>query len=112
MYVVKRAARLIETWEYFHKLAALVSSQDFPHTFSMALYHKWNVKNGFAYVLQFFSLISESLGGVGFTALIVVQKYDRAKARRSRLCREKLTYNNPINILDMKWFSPSTSIWQ
>ena len=30
----------------------------------MALYHKWNVKNGFAYVLQFFSLISDGLGGV------------------------------------------------
>ena len=25
----------------------------------MALYHKWDVKKGFAYVLQFFSLISE-----------------------------------------------------
>ena len=30
----------------------------------MALYHKWDVKNDFAYVLQFFSLISDSLGGV------------------------------------------------
>ena len=30
----------------------------------MALYHKWDVKNGFAYVLQFFSLISDSLGSV------------------------------------------------
>ena len=30
----------------------------------MALYHKWNVENGFAYVLQFFSLISDGLGGV------------------------------------------------
>ena len=28
----------------------------------MALYHKWDVKN--AYVLQFFSLISDGLGGV------------------------------------------------
>ena len=27
----------------------------------MALYHKWDIKNGFAYALQFFSLIS---GGV------------------------------------------------
>ena len=31
----------------------------------MALYHKWDVKNGFAYVLTFFSLISDGLGGVG-----------------------------------------------
>ena len=30
----------------------------------MALYHKWDVKNDFAYVLQFLSLISYSLGGV------------------------------------------------
>ena len=30
----------------------------------MALYHKWDVKNGFAYVLQFFSLISDGIGGV------------------------------------------------
>ena len=30
----------------------------------MALYHKWDVKNGFAYVLQFFSLTSVGLGGV------------------------------------------------
>ena len=47
-------------------LAVLVlkDSQDFLHTFSMALYHKWDVKNGFAYVLTFFSLISDGLGGV------------------------------------------------
>ena len=30
----------------------------------MALYHKWDVKNCFAFVLQFFSLISDGLGGV------------------------------------------------
>ena len=30
----------------------------------MALYHKWDVKNDFAYVLQFYSLISDSLGSV------------------------------------------------
>jgi hypothetical protein len=34
------------------------------HSFSMALYHKWDVNNDFAYVLQFFSLISDSLGSV------------------------------------------------
>ena len=42
----------------------LKSSKDFLHTFSMALYHKWDVKNSFAYVLQFFLLISDGLGGV------------------------------------------------
>ena len=30
----------------------------------MALYHKWDVKNGFTFEFQFFMLISESLGGV------------------------------------------------
>ena len=30
----------------------------------MALYHKWDVKNDFSYVLQFFSLISDGLSGV------------------------------------------------
>ena len=39
--------------------------QGFFHTFNMALYHKWEVKNDFIYVLQFFSLISDSLGRVG-----------------------------------------------
>ena len=39
-------------------------SQDLLHTFSTSLYHKWDVKNGFTYVLTFFSLISDGLGGV------------------------------------------------
>jgi hypothetical protein len=30
----------------------------------MAFYHKWDVKNGFTFVLQFFSLISDGFGGV------------------------------------------------
>ena len=30
----------------------------------MALYHKWNIKNGFVFVLQLFLLISGGLGGV------------------------------------------------
>ena len=41
-----------------------MGSQNFAHTFSMALYHKWNVKNDFTFVFQFFSLISDGLGGV------------------------------------------------
>ena len=35
----------------------------------MASYHKWDVKNDFAYVLQFFSLISNGLGGVACITL-------------------------------------------
>ena len=42
----------------------LKGSQDFLHTFNMALYHKWDVKNGFTYELTFFSLISDGLGSV------------------------------------------------
>ena len=38
--------------------------QDFLHTFNMALYPIWDVKNGFTYGLTFFSLISDGLGGV------------------------------------------------
>ena len=30
----------------------------------MALYHKWDVKNYFTFVLQFFSIISDGLRGV------------------------------------------------
>ena len=39
----------------------------------MALYHKWDVKNDFAFVLQFYSLISDSLGGVGRFCMILLQ---------------------------------------
>ena len=51
-------------------LAVLVSwyiqkgSQDFLHTFTMTLYHKWGVKNGFTFALQFFFLIFDGLGCV------------------------------------------------
>ena len=39
-------------------------SQGFVHTFSMASYYKLDVKNRLTFVLQFFSLISDHLGGV------------------------------------------------
>ena len=42
----------------------LWGSHDFLHTFSMALYHKWDVKSGFNFVHKFFMLISDGLGGV------------------------------------------------
>ena len=42
----------------------------------MALYHKWDVKNDFAYELQFFSLISDSLGSVGESKLPTARKAD------------------------------------
>ena len=37
----------------------------------MALCHKWDVKNDFAYVLQFFLLSSDSLGSVNRVSLLV-----------------------------------------
>ena len=40
------------------------ASHDFLHVFSMALQHKWDVKTGFSFALQFFILISDGLGGV------------------------------------------------
>ena len=40
-------------------------------TLSMALCYKLDVKNGFTFVLQFFSLISDGLGGV--MSLLLIQ---------------------------------------
>ena len=44
----------------------------------MALHHKWNVKNGFAYVLQFFSLISDGLGGVESLSQVLQTRQGRS----------------------------------
>ena len=61
------------------ELAVLVSwyiikgSHDFFHIFSMALYHKWDIKNGFNYVLTFLSLISDGLGGVKHMCVLVIR---------------------------------------
>ena len=41
----------------------------------MALYHEWDVKNDFAYVLKFFSFISESLGSVYGPSHVVLKVY-------------------------------------
>ena len=46
----------------------------FFHTFSMALYHKWDVKNGFAFVLQFSPLILDGLGGVSWTNKLLLEQ--------------------------------------
>ena len=51
-------------------LAVLVSwwilkgSHDFLHAFSMALYHKWDIKTVLTFALQFCMLICGGLGGV------------------------------------------------
>ena len=62
-----------KSWEPFriYQLTSTANSaiiceigQEFLQSLSMDSDHKWDVKNDFAYVLQFFSLISDSLGGV------------------------------------------------
>ena len=42
----------------------LKDSHSFLHTFSIALYHKWGVKTGLTFAIQFVKLTSEGLGGV------------------------------------------------
>ena len=39
----------------------------------MALYHKWDDKNAFTFALQFFMLISDSLGGVTLNHVSLIQ---------------------------------------
>ena len=59
---------------------------DFVHTCalcSMDLYRKWDVKNCFAFVLQFFSLISDGLGSV---LLFCVQNFQRSPIPQTRNC--------------------------
>ena len=46
----------------------------------MALCHKWDVKNDFAYVLQFFSLISDGLGSVNKERQLMDALMDRTIA--------------------------------
>ena len=53
----------------------------------MVLYHKWGVKTGSTFALQFFLLISDGLGGV--TSLVSVGKY-KVSERRSRAEGKKL----------------------
>ena len=52
----------------------------------MALYHKWDVKNDLAYVLQFFLLISDGLVGVWFRQ----QKKDTSLCNVGQLYLEKM----------------------
>ena len=42
----------------------------------MALFYKWDVKNDFTYVLTFFSLISDGLGGVASVAIGYILLFD------------------------------------
>ena len=118
-------------------LAALVSwqilkgSQDFVHTFSMALYHKWDVKNGFTFMLQFFSLISDGLDGVMVLGTFkrdtinewIPRMHCRSNANGKYLCntntcilRKKETDSRYINLVQMHRFPYGTLVvgiaWQ
>ena len=42
------------------------------HTFSLVLYSEWDVMNDLAYVLQFFSIIFDGLGGVIYNAIYII----------------------------------------
>ena len=64
----------------------------------MALYHKWDVKNDFAYVLQFFSLISGGLGGV------YLLKGIRVIVRAKDWPVKKITKANVITITVLTYF--------
>ena len=48
----------------------LKGSHGFLHTLEMALCHKWGVKTGFTFALQYFMLISDGLGGVQHSSII------------------------------------------
>ena len=49
------------------------------NSFSLTLYHKYCVKNGFIFALQFFLLISDSLGGVTYSLLTFLTRKTRHK---------------------------------
>ena len=69
-----------------------MGSQDFLHTFSMALYHKWDVKNGFTYVLKFFSLISDGLGGVSMHYFLRNTKFEKILVLTNKLLYLKVAF--------------------
>ena len=70
----------------------------------MALYHKWGVKNDFTFVLQFFLLISDSLGCVKSllsNLYTVVSKQD-SRSEEDDANYFALANNNNINNITMK----------
>ena len=64
----------------------------------MALYHKWDVKNGFAYVFTFFSLISDGLGGVTY---ILYQTINNVPCKQSRF--DKAMLSKTLRVLLMMY---------
>jgi hypothetical protein len=64
----------------------------------MALYNKWDVKNDFAWVLQFSSLISDGLGGVTYLRPLLILWF-RAIAPIVWRVMELLTLYTKLSIL-------------
>ena len=65
----------------------------------MALSHKWGVKFGFAFALQFFMLISDGLGGVYYKNKIHITKGNYQEA----LAIEGYTPPRPSEISEKNW---------
>ena len=70
----------------------------------MALYHKWDVKNDFAYVLQFFSLISDSLGSVGTEKGKFVNENAWGYTTQDKLCSLLMT-NHTLQQKAFEWIA-------
>ena len=72
----------------------------------MALYHKWDVKNGFTVVLQLFSLISDGLGGVCVMSLdqvpFILKFFIKKRALSCFLCAsfEQFLFIKKKNIIE------------
>ena len=79
----------------------------------MALYDIWDVKNGFAYVLQFFSLISDDLGGV--VCYIIVEQNFKQNFRKEITPLSTMMYDSKCN--DRPWetllkFAMNQNLWE
>ena len=97
---IKTELAVLGSWQI------LKGSQDFLHTFSMALYHKWDVKNGFTYVLHFFSLISDSPGGVAtYMHVPLIMFFTNIRINLSRPCYlhwNLINYASKISVCNYK----------
>ena len=69
-----------------------------------ALYHKWDVKNGFTYVLQFFSIISDGLGGVILPSNIDKTLTTRTGSRFQLTLELEVEYLILISFLELAFF--------
>ena len=75
----------------------------------MALYHKWYVKTGFTFALQFFMFISDGLGGVKVLSLVFSGKTNKRKEKKSKFLWtfiqifEQVFWMRPIFLWNNEW---------